>query len=896
MTEGMRVDKTAWRRVLPWATALIVLVLVLPMATFGRNMLFRGTPATEAQAAYPVFSGGVPYVTRELFSLPAGDGPGRASVGVGPAEGQVSTVEVVAPSPDGEHIWVVDHPAATSGARVQRFSIDGKLEESFVSQPALTLFTPGIRDDLWAVRSSGSGRETLVHYRADGEVLREYPIPEGLVCRSIAIDPDGEIWVQYEEWIIEPDTNNKAYSSSLTPIVQADGSPVPDVTPDKSADGSFLGADDRIYWPSTKPTRDIPDERYPPFVVIARDSKGERVTEYDIDDGGRPYAADAAGRVYTEARPKDPGQAPGASTIGDAAYNVVRVGVHGPRGERANLLFTRQPRMGQWAPIAWPSADGRLVSWRWDKGRLLILASEPADATPQVADAAPQAADAEVLMAELPLTGDPYRARDAVERDLWQAVYAGLVSFDASLTPQPDLAVAVPRPGEGVSDDGLTITWKLRDGRRFHDGSPVTGDDVVATWEHLRETGPLSTGQPFPGFDLIESVTADGQTVVVKLSRPFGAAPEAFFPYVLPRGVVSESVGLSNGGLHARPIGAGPYRVSRWDSKRIQLERVGDTGLKVIDVVAAAGEGARERYMSAAVPTVWSWVPETDIATLQRDAVGSLIRSPTGRWFGLVVNTRDRVAANKGLRTALLETYPGSVVRDLYGLDETETVAPFGQPVPIDTYGIGGSAASRLARALDVAGYSKLDKDDHRLDGDQWLRFRYSQTMRGPERHETVSEVEAEYKRVVDSTKAILDWENGQHNFYAPVDGAGLLARGNHQIGSGVFPGFPDVGWGSVFDPADTPSWSHPDGMNVTFSEDPELARLHEKASRTYDVKVRRDLGERIVARVRALRLAYFDRPELRPVAAIGVAGVAPAPFPAGLFHNVESWTVEGER
>lgn len=897
MTEGTRVDRKPWKRTLPWAVALLLIVLVLPMATFGRNMLFRGGPAATSPDAAPVFSGGAPYVTRELFSLPAGDGPAQASVGVVPGEGQVSTVEVVAPSPDGDHVWVVDHPAGMTGARIQRFGTDGRLEGSFVSQPASTLFTPGVQGDLWAVRSSGSGQETLVHYRGDGAVAREYPMPEGLVVRSIAVDPDGEIWVQYEEWIVEPQTNNKAYSSTLTPIVQADGSPVPDVTPDKSADGAFLGADDRIYWPSTKPDK-VTDNTYPPFVVIARDSKGERVTEYDIDDGGRPFAADAAGRVYTETLLVDPGQAPGASTIGDAAYSVVQVGVQGPGGERANLRFTRQPQMGLWAPTAWPTADGHLVSWRWEQGRLLILSSEPVGSEPLVADAAPKAADAQVFMAALPSSGDPYRARDAAERDLWQAVYSGLVAFDASLTAAPDLAEAVPRPGAGVSGDGLSVTWRLRSGREFHDGSPVTGDDVVATWEYLRGTSPLSASEPFPGFELIESVEADGQTVVVKLSRPFGVAPEAFFPYVLPRSVVKEAVGQSNGGLYSRPIGSGPYRVARWDSERLQLTKVGDTlaGLGVIDVVAASGEGARARYMGAAVPTVWSWVPEADVAVLQRDAVGSLALSRTGRWFGLVVNSEDGVVANKSLRTALLDTYPSSMVRDLYGLDGTTTVAPFGQDIPIDTYGSGKESASRLARALDAAGYSKIDKDNHRVAGGQWLRLRYSQTMRGPEQHETVSEVEGEYKKVVDSTKAILDWENGQHNFYAPVDCAGFLSRGRHQIGSGVFPGFLDAGWGSVFDPATTPSWSRPYGMGVTFSRDPELASLHERASRSYDAEVRRELGERILKKVRSLRLAYFDRPEVRPVAVLGVAGVDPAPFPAGLFHNIDSWTVEGER
>ena len=83
----------------------------------------------------------------------------------------------------------------------------------------------------------------------------------------------------------------------------------------------------------------------------------------------------------------------------------------------------------------------------------------------------------------------------------------------------------VPRLATGytVSEDGLTVTFKLHDGVKFHDGSPLTSDDVVWSYRRLLNVkkGPASA---FLAVLDPDGVTApDPATVVFRLKQPYRA-------------------------------------------------------------------------------------------------------------------------------------------------------------------------------------------------------------------------------------------------------------------------------------------------------------------------------------------------------------------------------------
>ncbi len=86
-----------------------------------------------------------------------------------------------------------------------------------------------------------------------------------------------------------------------------------------------------------------------------------------------------------------------------------------------------------------------------------------------------------------------------------------------------DLCTAMPQP----TDDGRTYTFKIRDGVKFHDGSPLTAADVAASWEHIIHP-PKDVISPRQNwYAMVDTVTApDPSTVVFHLKF----ATSAFLP------------------------------------------------------------------------------------------------------------------------------------------------------------------------------------------------------------------------------------------------------------------------------------------------------------------------------------------------------------------------------
>ena len=143
---------------------------------------------------------------------------------------------------------------------------------------------------------------------------------------------------------------------------------------------------------------------------------------------------------------------------------------------------------------------------------------------------------------------DPHTTTSSFAFTVLENVYDTLVQPGDDLTPEPALAESWE-----ISDDLLTWTFTLRDGVTFHDGSPLTSADVVASFERIAEEGANAFR-----LGAIEAYDApDDLTVVMELNRP---APNLLDQIGAFKGMaIAPAAAIEAGTLGDEPIGTGPF-------------------------------------------------------------------------------------------------------------------------------------------------------------------------------------------------------------------------------------------------------------------------------------------------------------------------------------------------
>ncbi|HSR10491.1 MAG TPA: ABC transporter substrate-binding protein, partial [Thermodesulfobacteriota bacterium] len=154
-------------------------------------------------------------------------------------------------------------------------------------------------------------------------------------------------------------------------------------------------------------------------------------------------------------------------------------------------------------------------------------------------------------------------------------LFASLVRIDKDWKPQPYLAESWK-----FSDDGLTVTFKLRKDAKFHDGKPVTSEDVAFSAMVVKANHPFK-----PMMAPVEKVdTPDPHTAVFRLSKPHPALLLSLSPPlgpVLPKHVFGDGQDLKTHPMNLKPVGSGPFKFVEYkESEYLILERNPDFFLK----------------------------------------------------------------------------------------------------------------------------------------------------------------------------------------------------------------------------------------------------------------------------------------------------------------------------
>lgn len=155
---------------------------------------------------------------------------------------------------------------------------------------------------------------------------------------------------------------------------------------------------------------------------------------------------------------------------------------------------------------------------------------------------------------------DPILTSAYVTRNHGYLVYDTLFSMDAQGQPKPQMVDSWT-----VSEDRLTYTFKLRPGLKFHDGAPVTADDVVASLQRWENGDPTIGNRLKQATAELAATGAD--TFTLKLRTAYGLVLESLakesspVPFIMPKRIASVPASQAI----SETIGSGPYKFVQAD-------------------------------------------------------------------------------------------------------------------------------------------------------------------------------------------------------------------------------------------------------------------------------------------------------------------------------------------
>ncbi|MDQ3634583.1 MAG: ABC transporter substrate-binding protein [Acidobacteriota bacterium] len=163
------------------------------------------------------------------------------------------------------------------------------------------------------------------------------------------------------------------------------------------------------------------------------------------------------------------------------------------------------------------------------------------------------------------VTGDPSGLNPAITTQggvttIGGSIFNGLVALDFNLNPVPELATKWE-----ISDDGRTYTFQLAENAEFHDGKPLTSDDVKFTFEELLLKYHSRTRAAIGG-NLKNILTPEAHTVVFEFEKPYAAFLQLIDVTnapVMPKHLFENTDPLTNP-YNTKPVGSGPFKFGEW--------------------------------------------------------------------------------------------------------------------------------------------------------------------------------------------------------------------------------------------------------------------------------------------------------------------------------------------
>ncbi len=169
-----------------------------------------------------------------------------------------------------------------------------------------------------------------------------------------------------------------------------------------------------------------------------------------------------------------------------------------------------------------------------------------------------------MLWWQAPTLLNPHFAVGTKDQDASRIFYEPLAGWDGEGNLVPFLAAELPsQQNGGLSDDGKSVTWKLKQGVKWHDGEPFTADDCIFNWQYAGD--PATANYDVATYKDIQVEKIDDHTIKVQFKKP---TPFWSDPFVGTRGMIIpkhlfeayKGDKSRDAPTNLKPVGTGPYK------------------------------------------------------------------------------------------------------------------------------------------------------------------------------------------------------------------------------------------------------------------------------------------------------------------------------------------------
>jgi len=277
-----------------------------------------------------------------------------------------------------------------------------------------------------------------------------------------------------------------------------------------------------------------------------------------------------------------------------------------------------------------------------------------------------------VLWWQAPTLLNPHFAVGTKDQEASRIFYEPLAGWDADGNLVPMLAAEIPdTENDGLSRDGLSVTWKLKPNVRWHDGAPITADDLVFNWEYASD--PATAAVTIATYNRVKVEKVDQLTVRVLFPKPTAYWADAFVGargMIIPKHLFEPYKGdkSRDAPSNLKPIGTGPYKFVSFNPGDLVTGELNpdyhEPNRPYFDTIEMKGGGdavsaARAVLQTGEYDYAWNMQVEDEILQrLEKGGRGHVNIDPGGGIEHIQLNNTDPWTEVDGERSSIKTKHP----------------------------------------------------------------------------------------------------------------------------------------------------------------------------------------------------------------------------------------------